>query len=100
MWNKTADLAERYIHKGDKLYLEGKLRTRSYDKNGVKHYIAEVFVDYMEMLTPKLQQPAAPAPIPAPVQQPTSSYQSPAPKPTYQSSSYQQDSVPLPDLPF
>ena len=48
MWNKTADLAERYIHKGDKLYLEGKLRTRSYDKNGVKHYIAEVFVDYME----------------------------------------------------
>lgn len=100
MWNKTADLAERYIHKGDKLYLEGKLRTRSYDKNGVKHYIAEVFVDYMEMLTPKLQQPAASAPIPAPVQQPTSSYQSPAPKPTYQSSSYQQDSVPLPDLPF
>ncbi|GEM_PF-2699333 len=100
MWNKTAELAERYIHKGDKLYLEGKLRTRSYDKNGVRYYIAEVFVDYMEMLTPKLQQPAAPAPIPAPVQQPTSSYQSPAPKPTYQSSSYQQDSVPLPDLPF
>lgn len=30
-WNKTAEIVEKYVHKGDKLYIEGKLRTRNYD---------------------------------------------------------------------
>lgn len=29
LWNKTAELAEKFVHKGDKLYIEGKLRTRN-----------------------------------------------------------------------
>lgn len=65
-WRNLAETVEKYVHKGDKLYVEGKSRTRNYDdKNGSKHYITEVFTDYMEMLTPKPQssQPAAP-PIP------------------------------------
>ena len=42
------------MHKGDKLYLEGKIRTRSYDDQaGVKRYVTEIFVDSMEMLSPK-----------------------------------------------
>ena len=53
-WNKTAEIVEKYVHKGDKLYIEGKLRTRNYDDSkGVKRYITEVFVDSIEMLTPK-----------------------------------------------
>lgn len=60
-WNKTAEIVEKYVHKGDKLYIEGKLRTRNYDDSkGVKRYITEVFVDSIEMLTPKVQQQAAP----------------------------------------
>lgn len=55
-WNKTAEIVEKYVHKGDKLYIEGKLRTRNYDDSkGVKRYITEVFVDSIEMLTPKVQ---------------------------------------------
>ena len=47
---------------GDKLYIEGKIRTRSYDdQNGVKRYVTEIFGDNMEMLTPRAAQPAAPA---------------------------------------
>lgn len=71
-WNKTAEIIEKYVHKGDKLYIEGKIRTRSYDDSkGVKRYITEVFVDSIELLTPKVQQQAAPAPPPLPTQQPT-----------------------------
>lgn len=43
LWNKTAELAEKFVHKGDKLYIEGKLRTRNYEDNKqVRHYITEV----------------------------------------------------------
>lgn len=64
LWRGLAETAEKYVHKGDKLYVEGKIRTRSYDdQSGVKRYITEIFVDVMEMLTPKgtsqHQQPAA-----------------------------------------
>lgn len=54
LWRGLAETAEKYVHKGDKLYIEGKIRTRSYDdQNGVKRYITEIFADNMEMLTPK-----------------------------------------------
>lgn len=63
--NRLADVIEKYVHKGDKLYLECKLRTRDYDDSkGVKHYITEVFVDYMEMLSVKPQQAPPPQPYP------------------------------------
>lgn len=52
--NRTAEIIDKYVHKGDKLYIEGKLRTRSYtDKSGATRYTTEVHVDNMEMLTPK-----------------------------------------------
>ena len=62
LWRGLAETAEKYVHKGDKLYIEGKIRTRSYDdQNGVKRYVTEIFGDNMEMLTPRAAQPAAPA---------------------------------------
>jgi single-strand DNA-binding protein len=52
LWRGLADIVEKYVHKGDKLYIEGKLRPRTYDdKNGVRHYTVEVLADNMEMLS-------------------------------------------------
>lgn len=60
LWRGLAETAEKYVHKGDKLYLEGKIRTRSYDdQSGIKRYVTEIFVDNMEMLTPKTAAPAS-----------------------------------------
>ncbi|MBO4985949.1 MAG: single-stranded DNA-binding protein [Bacteroides sp.] len=61
--NRLGEIVEKFVHKGDKLYVEGKIRTRSYDDQaGVKRYVTEIFVDNMEMLTPKPNgmMPAAP----------------------------------------
>lgn len=52
LWRGLAETAEKYVHKGDKLYVEGKIRTRSYDdQTGAKRYVTEIFVDNMEMLS-------------------------------------------------
>ena len=51
---RLGEIVEKYVHKGDKLYVEGKIRTRSYDdQGGIKRYVTEIFVDNMEMLTPR-----------------------------------------------
>ncbi len=65
MWGKNAEVAERYIRKGTKLYIEGKLRTRTWeDKNTIKHYITEVYVDSFELLGSKPPQGTTPQPQP------------------------------------
>lgn len=66
LWRGLAETAEKYVRKGDKLYIEGKIRTRSYDdQNGIKRYVVEIFGDNMEMLTPRnTTQPQAPVPVP------------------------------------
>lgn len=79
IWNRLAQTVEKYVHKGDKLYIEGRIRSRSYDdQNGVKRTIVEIFAENMEMLTPRAvsgasNASAAPAqaaqPTPAPAQQ-------------------------------
>ncbi len=54
LWRKLAEIVEKYVHKGDKLYIEGRVRYTKYDdKNGVSHNITEIWADNMEMLTPK-----------------------------------------------
>ncbi len=54
LYKGLAKIAERYIHKGDKLFIEGKIRNRSYDDNkGIKRYITEIVADNLEMLSPK-----------------------------------------------
>lgn len=55
-WRGLAETVEKYVHKGDKLYVEGSIRNRSYDdQNGVKRYVTEIFVDSMEMLSSRQQ---------------------------------------------
>lgn len=81
MWKGLAEVAEKYLHKGDKIYVEGKIRTRSYEDNSkVKRYITEIFVDNMEMLVVKqpqqVQQPPAHQPQPQYHQPPQHTQQS------------------------
>ena len=62
-WRGLAETVEKYVHKGDKLYVEGNIRNRSYDdQNGVKRYVTEIFVDSMEMLTSRMPQSRQDAP--------------------------------------
>jgi len=49
-----AKVVERYVHKGDKLYVEGRIRYRFYDdQRGQRKYVTEIWVDNMELLSPK-----------------------------------------------
>ncbi len=51
LWRGLADVAEKYVNKGMQLYIEGRIRTRSYDdKDGNKKYITEIYGDVMQML--------------------------------------------------
>jgi single-strand DNA-binding protein len=53
-WGKVADIAEKYLHKGSEVAIEGKLINRNYtDKEGNKKYISEVQVNEMLMLGSK-----------------------------------------------
>ena len=66
MWGKNAEVAERYIRKGTQIYLEGRLRTRAWeDRNQVKRYTTEIYVDSFELLA----RPASASPAQPPVQQ-------------------------------
>jgi single-strand DNA-binding protein len=54
MWGPMAERCERELHKGSLVYVEGKLRTRSWeDKEGHKRYVTEVLADYFQNLTPR-----------------------------------------------
>lgn len=56
LWRQLAETVEKYVHKGDKLYIEGKLHTRSYDdRSGQKRYVVEIWADAMEMLSTRRQ---------------------------------------------
>src|SRR5215510_11829819 len=49
LWRGLAEIAQRYLHKGDMVYVEGKLRTRSWEKEGVTRYTTEIVGDNMTM---------------------------------------------------
>lgn len=53
-WRGLAKIVEKYVHKGDKLYIEGRIRYRSYDdQKGQRRYVTEILAENMELLTPK-----------------------------------------------
>ena len=59
-WRKQAEVVEKYVHKGDRLYVEGKIQSRDWtDRQGINRRAVEILVDNMELLSPK---PAASAP--------------------------------------
>lgn len=57
VWDKLAETCNQYLHKGSKVYIEGRVSQRKYtDKNGIDRYTFEVIASDMEMLTPKSAQ--------------------------------------------
>lgn len=84
-WRGLAQTVEKYVHKGDKLYVEGSIHSRSYDdQNGVRRTVVEIWVDNMEMLSRQQQ----------PTQQPT---QQPVAQPVQPTA---QQSAPHSEMPF
>lgn len=70
-WRKQAEVVEKYVHKGDRLYVEGKIQSRDWtDRQGISRKSIDIVVDNMEMLTSRptaesAAQPAAQPTIPA-----------------------------------
>ncbi|MBR7004076.1 MAG: single-stranded DNA-binding protein [Bacteroidales bacterium] len=73
-WRNSADVAEKFIRKGTQVYIEGKLRTRSWtDQSGNKRFTTEVAVDNLQLLGKRNDNPGAP------VGEPGRTYQSQQP---------------------
>ncbi len=53
LWRGLAEVTSKYLKKGDLVYIEGKLRTRSWETDGVKKYTTEIFAETMTMLGAK-----------------------------------------------
>ncbi len=57
LWRGLAEVAEKYLAKGNSVFIEGKIKTRSWeDKDGNKRYITEIVGDNMTMLGSRKQQ--------------------------------------------
>lgn len=52
-WGKTGEFAEKYLHKGMKIAVEGRIQTGSYEKDGQKHYTTDIIVDRHEFCESK-----------------------------------------------
>lgn len=69
MWDGAAETAERYIDRGTKLFVEGKLRTREWqDRNAITRRVTEILVENFDILS-RPAASAAPTPAPAPAPQ-------------------------------
>lgn len=68
-WRGLAEVIEKFVGKGDKLYIDGRMKSRQYEKDGVKKTAWELYADNIELLTPKKDgqsaqaQPTTPQPI-------------------------------------
>jgi single-strand DNA-binding protein len=83
LWRGLAEIAAKYLHKGDLVYIEGKLRTRSWEKEGVTRYTTEIIGDNMTMLSTKPGASSNPEYKPsAPQQSSGSADYRPSPDPT------------------
>ncbi len=55
-WRGLAELAEKYIRKGSQLYVEGKIQTRSWERDGIKRYTTEIYAESIQFLGRKNDQ--------------------------------------------
>ena len=71
--NKLAEICEKYLSKGDKVYCEGKIKTREYEQDGIKRYTTEIQVGEMMFLSTKKgpEEGSLPASVKSTVQKPT-----------------------------
>lgn len=74
VWGKQAEIIERYIHKGSCIFVQGKIRTRSYnDKNGDKRYTTEIDAEIFQMCDRKSESTTSASNAPT-----AQAYQSPS----------------------
>ena len=59
-FNRLAEIASEYVRKGSKIYIEGQLRTRNWEQDGVKRYSTEIVASQMQMLDSKSGDQQAP----------------------------------------
>ena len=52
-WGKLAEFCEKYLSKGRQVYVEGRIQTRSYEKDGIKRYSTEIVADTVQALGPR-----------------------------------------------
>lgn len=52
-WRNWAEMTEKYVRKGTQLYIEGKIQTRSWEKDGIKRYSTEIYADTIQLLGKK-----------------------------------------------
>ena len=63
---RLGEIVEKYVHKGDKICIEGRIRYRFYDdKKGIRHYVTEIYAENMELLTPRNASSAKPQAVDA-----------------------------------
>ena len=98
--NKAAEICEKYLNKGDKIYIEGRLKTRKWqDEKGNDRYSTEIQCTDFTFLTPKAentgQQPVANPSSQNTSSQPNTSYQNPVTSPSTMTDDMEDD-----DLPF
>lgn len=60
VWRKLAEIVEKYIKKGSQVYIEGKLQTRSWEKDGIKRYSTDIVANNLTMLGGGNQPASAP----------------------------------------
>ncbi len=101
-FGKIAEIAGQYLRKGSKVYIEGRLQTREWEKDGVKRYTTEVIVDMggtMQMLDSRGDNEGGsrPASAPRPPQQQTQSQSQSQPQQPRPAPSVQHDAQPAPD---
>lgn len=53
-----AKIVESYVQKGSKIYIEGKIKQRSWEKDGIKHFSTEIIAENIELLDKKSEMPA------------------------------------------
>ncbi|MBR1631493.1 MAG: single-stranded DNA-binding protein [Paludibacteraceae bacterium] len=62
-WRQLAELAENYIRKGTQLYVEGRIQTRMWERDGQQRYITEIIAETIQLLGPRpadgAEQPAS-----------------------------------------
>ncbi len=96
LWRGLAKVAEQYVKKGTQVYIEGKIRSRTYDdQQGIKRYVYEIFADNMELLGKRSSEDNA-NPSSASQSQPTPSAQPQTTAPTSPATDASSDD----DLPF
>ena len=65
IWGKLAEIAEKYVKKGSRIYVEGKIKTRAYEtESGQKKYVTEIIVNDLKMLDRKPDNGEAKSDVP------------------------------------